>query len=372
MADSPLRATSDAAHVPSKTTLLESRWPKLALPRVPLLAGPTPLERNDALSRAAGGEVWIKRDDLTHPSYGGNKVRKLERLLGEAIAEGCDTIVTTGAAGSHHVLATTLFGKRLGLAVHGVLVPQPASEHVTLDLRAMLGLGAELHPVSYFSAVPAATAALITKLRLSGKRPYVIPPGGSTGVGALGYVEAGLEIAQQMLETRMPEPDAIVVPLGSGGTVAGLAVGLAAAGCLVPIHAIRVTPRGIVGRALLLAQVRSAIERLRTSDDRFPRIMGVASELYRIDDAELGDGYGLPTPQARAAMRLAEQHGLELDQTYTGKTLAGALRLMREGTTAAGKKIQRILYVHTLSSAPLRPLAEKAPSVPHRLDKLLT
>jgi cysteine synthase len=240
------------------------------------------------------------------------------------------------------------------------------------DLRAMLGLGAEITPVSYFSAVPAATAALITKLRLSGKKPYVIPPGGSNGIGALGYVEAGLEIAQQMLERRLPEPDAIVVPLGSGGTVAGLAVGLAAAGFLVPIHAMRVTPRGFVGRALVLAQIRSAIERLRLSDDRFPRILGVSTDLYQIDDHELGEGYGLPTPQARAAMRLAEVHGLDLDPTYTGKTLAGALRLLREGTTASGKKIQRVLYVHTLSSAPLRPLAEKSPSIPHRLDRLLT
>lgn len=372
MADSPLRASFDVAHVPSKTTLLESRWPKLALPRAPLLAGPTPLELNDALSRAAGGEIWIKRDDLTHPTYGGNKVRKLERLLGDAVAEGANTIVTTGAAGSHHVLATTLFGKRLGLAVHGLLVPQAASEHVTLDLRAMLGLGAEITPVSYFSAVPAATAALVTKLRLSGKKPYVIPPGGSNGIGALGYVEAGLELAQQMLEMRMPEPDAIVVPLGSGGTVAGLAVGLAAAGCLVPIHAIRVTPRGFVGRALLLAQIRSAIERLRLSDDRFPRISGVATDLYTIDDAELGEGYGIPTPDARAAMRLAESHDLHLDPTYTGKTLSAVLRLLREGTTKSGKRIQRVVYVHTLSSAPLRPLAEKSPSIPHRLDKLLT
>lgn len=366
----PQRASTEGTHVPSKATLLETRWPKLALPRLPLVAGPTPLEHDEALSRAAGGELWIKRDDLTHPFYGGNKVRKLERLLGDAIAQGADTILTTGAAGSHHVLATAIFGKRHGLAVHAVLVPQAASEHVTLDLRAMLGQGAELHPVSYFSAVPAATAALVAKLRLQGRKPYVIPPGGSNGLGALGYVEAGLELAQQMLERRMPEPEAIVVALGSGGSVAGLAVGLAAAGCLVPVHAVRVTAKGLVGRAYLLAQIRGAIERLRLSDDRFPRISGVASSLYRIDDDELGEGYGIPTPRAREAMRLGEEHGLHLDATYTGKTFAATLRLLREGF--GGKKLSRVVYVHTLSSAPLRPLVESAPSIPHALDKLLT
>lgn len=370
MAESPLRASTDAAHAPSKTTLLESRWPKLVLPRLPLLAGPTPLEHHEGLSQALGGELWIKRDDLTHPHYGGNKVRKLERLIGDALAQGADTLITTGAAGSHHVLATSLFGRRAGLAVHAVLVPQPTSAHVTEDLRAMLGQGAELHPVSYFAAVPAALAALVARLKLSGKRPYVIPTGGSNGMGVLGYVEAGLELAQQLLDQRVQEPDVIVVPLGSGGTVAGLAVGLAAAGCVVPLHAVRVTPRGVVGRAFLLAQIRSAIERLRVLDDRFPRIASVASQLYRIDEDELGPGYGLPTPAAREAMRLAETHGVGLDATYTGKAFAAVSCLFREG--AAGKKIGRVVYVHTLSSAPLAPLLEHAPSIPHRLDKLLT
>ncbi len=346
-------------------TLLETRWSKLTLPRLPLLDGPTPLERSDGLSAAAGGEVWIKRDDLTHPTYGGNKVRKLERLLGDALASGADTLLTTGAAGSHHVLATTIFGKRHGFDVHAILVPQPASEHVTLDLRAMLGQGAELHPVSYYSAVPAATAALLAKLKLQGRKPYMIPPGGSNGVGVLGYVEAGLELAQQMLELRMGEVDAIVVALGSGGTVAGLAVGLAAAGVTAPIHAVRVTPKGLVGRAFLLAQIRSVVERLRQSDDRFPRIAGLAEGLYTIDDDELGEGYGLQTPRARDAIRLAEGFGLHLDATYTGKTMAALLRGLREGRT------KRVIYLHTLSSVPLGPLVAGAPPIPHRLDRLL-
>ncbi|GAB4204785.1 MAG: pyridoxal-phosphate dependent enzyme [Sandaracinaceae bacterium] len=363
MGSDPSRATERSA--PGGPTLLETRWPKLALPRLPLVDAPTPLERSEGLSEALGGELWIKRDDLTSPLYGGNKVRKLERLLGEAIAQDADTLVTTGAAGSHHVLATTVFGKRHGFSVHALLVPQPASEHVTLDLRAMVGQGAELHPVPFFAAVPAATAALVAKLKLQGRKPYVIAPGGSAGVGVLGYVEAGLELAQQMLEARVPEPDAIVVPMGSGGTLAGLVVGLAAAGVVSAVHAVRVTPRAFVGKPFLSALIRGAVERLRTSDDRFPRITGPASQLYRLDEDELGDGYGLPTPRSRDAQRLAEAHGLHLEATYTAKTLAAVARLFRE------RKARRIVYVHTLSSAPLAPLLAGAPPIPHRLDTLL-
>lgn len=360
-----MRAEPSVSSRPAPTTILESRWPKLALPRVPLVHGPTLLERADRFASAAPGELWIKRDDLTHPVYGGNKVRKLERLLGEALAQGADTLVTTGAAGSHHVLATALHGKKLGFQVHALLVPQAASEHVTLDLRAMLGTGAELHAVPFYAAVPAALAALVAKLRFQGRKPYVIAPGGSDGVGILGYVEAGLELGQQMLEGRVPEPDRIVVALGSGGTLAGLAIGLAAAGVVVPIHAVRVTPPVVVSRAFLTAQIRLTVERLRQSDPRFPKIQDTATELYTVDDDELGEGYGLATTAGREAMRLGETRGLVLDATYTGKTMAAALKLLRS------ERAQRVLYVHTLSSAPLAPLVEGAPPIPHRLDSLL-
>lgn len=346
-------------------SFLETRWPKLGLPRTPLITGPTPLQHHEALGQAAGGELWVKRDDLTNPLYGGNKVRKLERLLGEAKAQGADTLITTGAAGSHHVLATTIFGKKHGFGVHAVLVPQPSSEHVTLDLRAMIASGCEIHPVKIFSAVPAAMAALNASLRLRGKRPYMIGPGGSAGAGLLGYVEAGLELAQQMLDARLPEPDAIVVPLGSGGTLAGLAVGLAAAGVMTKIHAVRVTPKVIISRAVLSAQIRSVIDRLRTADDRFPRVLTPATDLCVIDEGELGDGYGLPTPSGRDAMRLAREHGLTLDATYTAKTFAAVLRMMR--TTA----MKRVIYIHTLSSSPMEPLLVGASTIPHRLDMLL-
>lgn len=381
MADSPHRApneaneasdasdTSEAGSPSLPPTLLESRWSKLDLPRYPLLRGPTPLEFDVRLSKRLGGELWIKHDDLTHPDYGGNKVRKLERLIGDALQRGADTLITTGAAGSHHVLATTLFGRRAGLAVHAVLIPQASSEHVTLNLRAMLRLGAELHPVHHGAAVPTAMAALATRLKFQRKRPYLIPPGGSNAVGAIGYVEAGLELGQQMLEARAPEFDAIVVPLGSGGTVAGLALGLATAGCVTPIHAVRVAAPHLVGRPFLHAQIRGALDLLRRGDDRFPRILDQASELYRIEESELGPGYGLPTSRARDAIRLGDEHSLHLDGTYTGKTFAHVVRLLAEGRAAQTPR--RVLYVHTLSSAPMRPLVEDAPSVPHRLDRLL-
>ncbi len=112
---------------------LSERWSRLrSLPHVPLATTPTPVERSRALSEALGSDVWVKRDDLTGTRYGGNKVRKLEYLLADAMDRRADTIVTTGAAGSHHVLATSIYGRQLGLDVHGLLVPQPKTPHVAV------------------------------------------------------------------------------------------------------------------------------------------------------------------------------------------------------------------------------------------------
>src|SRR5438477_12977555 len=137
-------------------SVLSMRWSRLrSLPHVALGTLPTPLERSARLTDALGGDVWVKRDDLTGGPYGGNKVRKLERLLADALDRGADTIITTGAAGSHHVLATATYAARLGLAVHGVMVPQKKTPHVEATLRASVAAGAALHSVRVHVAVPA-------------------------------------------------------------------------------------------------------------------------------------------------------------------------------------------------------------------------
>lgn len=345
--------------------VLGSRFSKLALPRIELLDGPTPLERNATISNELSAEIYVKRDDLTSARYGGNKVRKLEYLLGDAVSKRLDTIVTTGAAGSHHVLATSIFARLHGLDVHAILVPQPATDHVAMNLRAMLAADASLHPVRFYAAVPPFAAALAARLKLEGKQPYIIGPGGSDGVGVMGYVDGGLELAQQLLETRMPELDAIYVALGSSGTLAGLAVGLAAAGVVSPIVGVRVTPRGLVTRALITAQIQATVARLRSEDDRFPKCAGIADSLVTFDENELGDGYGIPTAEAREAKAIAQRGGLTLDVTYTAKTFASLVRAVR------AKRQKRVLFVNTLSSAPLDELLRAAPPIPQRLASLL-
>ena len=347
-------------------SVLSERFPKLrSLPYVALGTFPTPLVRSRHLTDALGSDIWIKHDDQTGTRYGGNKVRKLERLLADALDRGADSIITTGAAGSHHVLATTLYGKPLGLAVHGVMVPQKKTPHVEATLRATVAAGAEIHPVPIHLAVPPTIAALSLRLRASGHKPYVIGPGGSEVAGVIGYVEGGLELATQLLETKSSEPDAIYVALGSGGTLAGLALGLAAAGVMTPIVGVRVTPRGVVRRTWLATLIRGATDRLRSFDDRFPDVVDLALGNLSIDETENGRGYGIPTPAGREAGRLAHDVAqIELDPTYTEKAFASLVRAAR-----GPRRGQRLLFVHTLSN--VAPPTSDAPLAAH-VARLMT
>ncbi|MDQ3035687.1 MAG: pyridoxal-phosphate dependent enzyme [Myxococcota bacterium] len=349
-------------------TLLVQRWPRLsAIPHAPLGRFPTPLEVGTKLSAVVGAEVSIKRDDLTGELYGGNKVRKLEYLLGQALAEGADTIVTTGAVGSHHVLATALYGARHGFEVHGMLMPQVRTPHVEKNARAMLAAGATLHPISSFAMFPGALAALIAKLRLQKKRLFVIGPGGSDAAGVLGYVEAGLELGQQLLRVEVREPDAIYVALGTGGTAAGLAVGLAAAGVMAEIVAVRVTPRALIRKGMLSTLTRGLVQKLRGMTDRFPGVADIAMKNLTIEEGFLGEGYGIATGAGREAARVVEEtEGLVLDGSYTGKTMAALIAHAR-----GARRGQRLIYVHTLSSAPMQPLLEGAPPLPKRIEALM-
>lgn len=347
-------------------TLLTERWPRLSgLPRVELAQRPTPLESLEAFGRHLGIEVWCKRDDLTSPVYGGNKVRKLEHLLAEARDAEADTILTAGALGSHHVLATAIHAKRLGMRVHAVVGPQPRSDHAVRTAAAQRAAGAELHTVPTLAAIPAALAAQRALLAVRGKRVRTIGPGGSEPSGVIGYVEAGLEIADTLARGACPEPDAIYVPLGTGGTAVGLAIGLAAAGVMTRIVAVRVTPRALVRAVALRALAHAVVERLRMLSDRFPAVAEVASGNLTIDERYLGEGYGRATGAGREAARLAvELGGITLDPTYTGKTMAALV------AAARAREVRRALFVHTLSAAPIERLVASAPQAPASLERL--
>lgn len=317
---------------------------------------PTPVQPLAGLS-AAGSELWVKRDDQTHPLYGGNKVRKLEYLLAHARAIGASRLVTCGAIGSHHVLACCLHGQAAGLRVAAVLTPQPLSAHVIDNLRAALGAGLEPIVARSNVAVPLAFA------RLWQRGDFVVGPGGSSPEASRGYADAAFELRSQVQAGPLPLPDAIVVALGSGGTAAGLVAGCAAAGLPTRVIGVRVVDPPLVTRAstLLLA--------LRTA-----RVMGVAarwSELadrFVLEGRYLGRGYGYATDSGAHASKVAASAGLVLEPTYTAKAFACALDLAASGT------YRTVLYWHTMSSAPLQHLVEKGPPIeqwPSQLRELL-
>jgi D-cysteine desulfhydrase len=313
----------------------------------PLALGhfPTPVERLDALG-ATDTELWVKRDDRTNDGYGGNKVRKLEWLLADARARGARRLVTVGAAGSHHVLATTYFGTREGFEVEAVLVPQPRTDHVVEVLRAGLGLGLHAIPVQSWGG---AARAMATRMVTTGKDTRLITVGGSNVVGAMGYVAAARELAAQVRAGVMPEPDVCVVALGSGGTAAGLASGLAAERMKTRVVGVCVSEPPWV---LRLASRRLA----RACARRIPLEPGAADPpRLGMDTRFLGRGYGHATAEGDEATRIASAAGLVLDPTYTAKAFASALWRVR------ARQGRVILYWHTLSSAPMGPLLAHAP-----------
>jgi D-cysteine desulfhydrase len=323
---------------------------------------PTPVEELTRLARG-GVSLWVKRDDRTASLYGGNKVRKLEYLLADARARGATRLVTVGAVGSHHVLATTLFGRQEGFDVEAALLPQPSTDHVVEVIRAGLGHG--------LRALPARTyvgAALTLALRASSSDAYFVTVGGSDPLGSMGYVDAARELAEQVRRGELPEPDVIVVALGSGGTVAGLAAGLEAEGLRSRVVGVVVADPAwfVVWRTRRLA--RACLRRAGVRGAR-----GWLDRRLAVDRRWLGRGYGHPTDAGARATEIASASGLVLDPTYTAKTFAAALAQVESVADAAGRRV--VLYWHTLSSAAVEPLLEGAPgadAIDGRVARLAT
>jgi D-cysteine desulfhydrase len=300
---------------------------------------PTAVELLAPLSSAATA-LWVKHDDQTNPIYGGNKVRKIGRLLSDAQARGKNSVVTIGAVGSHHVLTTGIFGRAAGMQVEAVVVGQPRTEHVLENVRADIAQGVRLYPASNY----AHAAALLARCVLNGA--YYIPAGGSNRIGAQAFVDAASELSGQVRRGEMPEPDLLVVAMGSGGTAAGLAAGLAKEGLRTKVLAVTVAePAWFVERSVRALALECAERSLRES---------VRARLEQTR-AYLGRGYGYATEAGTRATCEAAKVGLALDPTYTAKAFAAALDRVQSGSE------RTILYWHTLSSAPMAPLLASAP-----------
>jgi D-cysteine desulfhydrase len=320
---------------------LFERFPALEgrLPWLPLLEGPTPVE---AMTGAPGGAaLWVKRDDLTSPLYGGNKVRKLEHVLADALLRRARTLITLGGYGSNQALALALHGRRLDLAVELALAPQPVTEAVRRTARGAVAAGARVHVAG---SAPGALVKLLgaaLRLRLGGGRPYLVPAGASSALGTLGYVGAALELATQVRAGVLPEPERIFVALGTGGTAAGLALGLALAGLRTRVTAVRVYDAWMANGAVVRHRARRALALLRALDPSVPAVRLAGDALF-VAGGYLGRGYGAPTAAGRAA---AAWSPLPLDLTYTAKAMAACLDHCRAGARGP------VLFWHTLSAS---------------------
>jgi L-cysteate sulfo-lyase len=307
---------------------------------------PTPLEPLPRLSEAligrsgGGPDLWVKRDDCTGLAGGGNKTRKLEYLLGDALANEADTLVTQGAVQSNHVRQTAAAAARFGLACEVILEERTGSQaadytrsgNVLLDEL----LGAKIRTVPGGTDMNQALAEVAAEVAERGGRPYVIPGGGSNIIGALGYVECALELVGQANEAGL-EIDRIVTATGSAGTHAGLVAGLAVMGADIPVL-------GIGVRAPKEAQEANVFKLAQDTADLLGHRDRVTREMVVADCDYVGAGYGLVDDAVIEALKLAARtEALLLDPVYTGKAMKGLIALSKQGRFDG----ETVVFLHT-------------------------
>lgn len=306
-------------------------------PRLEFVGAPTPLEYLPRFSDYLGREIYIKRDDVTPMALGGNKLRKLEFLAADALREGADTLITAGAIQSNHVRQTAAVAAKLGLHCVALLenpIGTRAENYLTNGNRLLLDLfNAQIEMCDALTDPVAQLGELATRIEAQGFRPYVIPVGGSNALGALGYVESALEIAQQC--EGAVELSSIVVASGSAGTHAGLAVGL----------------EQLMPEAELIGVTVS-----RKRDEQKPKVVALQQAVARELEVEatadivlwddyFAPGYGTPNEEGGEAIKLlARLEGILLDPVYTGKAMAGLIDGINQNRF---KDHGPILFIHT-------------------------
>ncbi|MCL3883371.1 D-cysteine desulfhydrase [Marivita sp. GX14005] len=309
---------------------------------------PTPLERLDRLTAELGGpEIWIKRDDCTGLSTGGNKTRKLEFLMAEAELEGAEIVMTQGATQSNHARQTAAFAAKMGMKCHILLEDRTGSDNSNYNNNGNVLLdhlhGATTEKRAGGGDMNAEMEALADEMRADGKKVYTIPGGGSNATGALGYVNCAFELLGQANERGL-KIDHIVHATGSAGTQAGLVTGLKAMNAQIPLL-------GIGVRAPKAKQEENVYNlALKTAEK-----LGCPGVVQREDVVAntdyVGEGYGIPTEDGLAAIRMfAELESILLDPVYSAKGAAGFIDLIRKGHF---KKGDRVVFLHTGGSAAL-------------------
>jgi len=300
--------------------LLFKRFPGLKehIPWTPLTRE-TPVEKLQNLGEKLGlNELWVKRDDQTTDIYGGNKPRKLEFVLADAIQQGKEKVITYGGLGSNHCLATLIFARKLGLKTILVLFDQPITPHVQRQLLLFQSLGAELIHLSDFdyNALP------------DQEKIYNISPGGTSPLGILGYIDAALELKQQIEKGLMPEPEYIFVAAGSCGTMAGLDLGAKLFGLNTTVVGVRVTAKEWANPGVVTQYGKEAYDLIKDHIEGVPE--PDFEDITMLDDYA-GPEYGAPTKEGIEAIELMKKYeNIQLETTYTGKALAGLIDYTRK------------------------------------------
>jgi D-cysteine desulfhydrase family pyridoxal phosphate-dependent enzyme len=320
-----------------------------AVPRFPLATLPTPLHELPRLRGALGGpatvpRIFIKRDDLTGLALGGNKARKLEFLVADAMARGADVLITTGATQSNHARMTAAAARVAGLDCHLVLTSKGTNPPLEGNLLLDRVYGATVHhvpapddPRQALGSDEAKVQEVVAKLRGSGRTPYVIAVGGSSGIGSLGYTLASVELVEQ-LSTAGLKPSRLYYASGSRGTQAGLTLGAVTCNAPYRLH-------GVAVSAGEPEKTHRAFEAANTAAERLGISTRITYADLFTDDGFIGEGYGIPTRECLEAIALvARTEGILVDPCYTGKAMAALIAHVRRGELTPD---EIVVFLHT-------------------------
>jgi len=310
----------------------------MSMPAVPLAPQPSPIEALTRLPAAVGGpnppRLFMKRDDLLTFGCGGNKVRKMQAVVAEALAQGADTLITCGGVQSNHARVTAAAGAVLGLKVV-LVVNGPAQPHPTGNARLDALFGADVRHVARREDRDPTMQAVAEELTRAGRRPFVVPLGASTATGALGFARGVAEVAAAGLA-----PDVIIHASSSGGTQAGLIAGCALLGMRTRVIGVSADETA----ASLGRTVSGLLDEMAARTGARRDTIGGGRDID-VDDTQVGAGYGVPTPASTEAIELmARREGILLDPVYTAKAMAGLVARLRTGAFAAG---ETVLFWHT-------------------------
>lgn len=348
-----------------KSPAIFRRYPALQskLSWVSLTCGPTPVEPLSLLGNELGlTSLWIKRDDLCGQWYGGNKPRKLEFLLAEAKKKSAVSVLTLGALGSHHTLATAVYCHQLNL--HSVLglANRPLGERERPNLQSSYALGAEMFylPRDFYLLWKLPIIYVRVALR-DLKFPYFVPPGGSSALGCLGYVSAAFEFAEQIEKGEAVCPDEIWLPVGSLGTMVGLVLGFHLAGLSCKVVGVKIYPASRIGDRGVMKLINKTYRFLKQHLPDLPEI-NISPDDFSVLDGYIGEGYSYTTGKAENAISLMQKtEDIELEHVYTGKCMAALIDAAKKGLL----QDKQVMFWNTYNSLPYQ---RRLPAVTKKLQ----